>query len=202
VFKIIKHDQNSDDWLKWRRTGVGASDLSIIMAKSAYKTIDELWSDKVNPPKPQTTNYAIQNGQLLEGVVRDVFEHDMGYKFHPIVIESTKEPWMKASLDGYNQYLNAILEIKVINKYDHQSALNGTIPEQYYPQVQWQLLVSGATKAFYRSYNEKLNDYADVVISPNRVYQRRLYRRARWFWYHVENKIPLPTIKLKLFQPL
>ena len=44
--KIIPIEQQSPEWFEWRKTGITASDMPIIMGVSPYKTPWQLWAEK------------------------------------------------------------------------------------------------------------------------------------------------------------
>ena len=39
-------EQKSEEWLDWRKKGIGSSDAPIIMGVSPWKTPFELWEEK------------------------------------------------------------------------------------------------------------------------------------------------------------
>ena len=49
---IININQNTDEWLIWRNTGLGASDAATILGKNPYQTAFDLWEVMTNRKKP------------------------------------------------------------------------------------------------------------------------------------------------------
>ena len=41
-----------EDWLGWRRMGIGGSDVSVIAGVNPYLSIYELWEDKMGLRNP------------------------------------------------------------------------------------------------------------------------------------------------------
>lgn len=200
-FTEVNLQQGTDEWLRWRKEGIGASEVPIIMGTSPWSTIAKLYSDKLElNPKPFTDNFAMQRGRENEPVARDLFEYEVGRKYPAITIESVTHPFMKASLDGYNKETHTILEIKVPGRADHKLAIQGQIPDKYYPQLQHQLLVAGSDLAYYVSLDMSKFDGGIIVVEvkADKIYQRRLLRRAKYFWHHVVNKKELPMRRVKL----
>ena len=141
--------QNTDEWLQWRHTGIGASDSNIIMGVSPYKTILELWEEKINPLplEREKPNFIQQKGHDLEEVLRKKLEAEKFMDFPPVTMEMESNPRIRASLDGYNKEENINWECKLVGKDIYaEFAEYGTIPEKYYPQLMHQCLVSGAKK--------------------------------------------------------
>ena len=72
-------EQNTTEWLNYRREGIGASDASIIMGKSKYKTIQELWEEKTGLVEPDNkTNFIQKKGHDLEIKARYFIELETG----------------------------------------------------------------------------------------------------------------------------
>ncbi len=44
-FEFIKAEQRSEEWLKLRREGLGASDIPAVLGISPYKTPYQLWAE-------------------------------------------------------------------------------------------------------------------------------------------------------------
>ena len=42
-------EQNTEEWFKYRNSGIGASEAPIILGLSPYKTRIELYEQKINP---------------------------------------------------------------------------------------------------------------------------------------------------------
>lgn len=99
---------------------------------------------------------------------------------------------MFASLDGINMD-GEILEIKCPYKpedpkSDHQLALQGKIPEKYYPQLQHQLEVAGAKKGYYYSF-----DGENGVLVPferDEGFIKELIEKEKDFWECVKKLTP------------
>lgn len=152
--------QQSDEWLEMRRTKIGASDAPVLVGVSPWKTPFELYEEKMGW-KTSPQNDAMKRGLLLEEQARDRLGKIFGFSFKPAVCLHKSIKWIMASLDAVNLEENIIIEIKSPGKKDHQLALDGKIPDHYYPQLQHQMLVTDLKSAFYYSF-----DGDDGVIVP------------------------------------
>lgn len=179
--------QNSDAWTTWRGKGLGSSDAPVIMGVSPWKTPYQLWEEKTGLVKGFQGNFATQRGHEMEPKARAAFELEIGEEFPPVVAEHTNYPYIRASLDGFNSELNAVLEIKCPGKEDHALAMSGKVPEKYWPQLQHQLLVTGASKVYYYSYDGEKG--ATVEVLPDLPYITTLLQAETAFWDLVQNKI-------------
>ena len=167
----------------------GGSDLPIIMETSPFKTPFQLWEEKLGL-STSTGNFATQRGHELEPKARASFELHNDLEFHPMLAVHQTYEYCRASLDGYNLEHNAILEIKCPGKADHETALDGNIPEKYKAQLGWQLFVTGAVKGYYYSYDGEAG--VTVEVLPDQEYMEMLFVKATEFWNLVQTKTPPP----------
>lgn len=185
-------EQGTNEWLQWRREGIGASDAPIIMGVSPWKTPYQLWEIKTGRVEEEVGNWATQRGNELEPKARAHLELRIGLDFTPILCQHSKYPFMRASLDGWNEEHKIILEIKCPGFEDHNLAANKTIPSKYYPQLQHQLFVTGASKVFYYSYFEDKEKQASghlIEVLPDIKYQAQLFERILKFWRCVKDGV-------------
>jgi putative phage-type endonuclease len=188
-----KLPQNSKEWLTWRKSGLGASDAPVIMGVSPFTSRFELWLEKTGLSERPEFHYnaikAMTRGTLLEPQARECYEKKCGVKFQENVnVIHPKYDFIRASLDGYNAEHNRIVEIKCPGKADLAEARMGRVPKKYIPQVQLQLLVTGAVACDYFTYDGQ--DGTAIEVLPDKIYQQSLETEMFLFWDLVENKIP------------
>lgn len=179
--------QGSEDWLTWRRQGIGSSDAPVLMGVSPWQTLYGLYMDKVEGVNSFTGNWVTERGKRLEGFARDQYETLRGIKAPPKTISDNEYPWMRASLDGFCEKTQRLVEIKCpIGKDRHATE----VPEKYWPQVQWQLMVSRREKLDFVIFGEtEIIRIIEVVADP--FYQDALREKALWFWNeHIQKRIP------------
>lgn len=198
--KIIDVAQNSKDWLTWRTGGIGASNAAAVLGISPWTSPFELWLQMTNTCKQPDFHpnaiKAMQRGTELEPVARALFEKSVGAAYPPITGEHDTYAFIRASLDGYNAELNRLLEIKCPGKEDHGKALKGKIPDKYYPQLQQQFLVSGASSGIYYSWDGKSAEGVAIEVLPDIEYMAKLQDALIQFWGSVQMHMPpTPTPK-------
>jgi putative phage-type endonuclease len=122
-------------------------------------------------PPPQETNAAMEHGHKFENEARCTYEEEYDILMPPKVI--IRGCYM-ASLDGWNQKKEIVLEIK--SPYTHvysetwQRAVDGKLPDHYYAQVQHQLMVSGSKLCHFYVYNSRKRRGLMVKVKPNTAY--------------------------------
>lgn len=145
-------EQGTTEWLEYRRNKIGASDAPVIMEVSPWKTPYQLWLEKCGAIEPHV-NKSMKRGSVMEQEARNQFSNYIGVEVFPSVETHEHHDWMIASLDGRDIDKKIIVEIKCPGKEDHNLALDGKIPEKYYPQLQHQMSVCDVNKMFYYSYD-------------------------------------------------
>jgi len=180
-----------ENWHEWRKKGIGSSDAPVIMKVSPWTTPYELWLEKTGLVTREVSNWATQRGNDLEPVARARYELSTGLSYPAKLAVHNSYNFMRASLDGYNEETNTILEIKCPGAADHQTALDGKVPEKYWPQLQHQLMVTGAKCVHYFSYDGKDSE-ALVIVEPDVVYMTALMGAELVFWEMVVNMVEPP----------
>lgn len=167
---------------------LGSSDAAAMMMLSKYKTIDQLWEEKVTGVDNFKGNYATQRGHELEPIARDIYEFEYGVTVTPRTFVHKRFEFMRYSSDGFNVEGNYNVEFKCpLNKKAIEEAKEGKVPEQYQSQIQWGLLVSDTSFIDYGTYDGEASLSVTRVFKCDR-YARQLESRARWFWQKIKSK--------------
>lgn len=196
--KINTVVQNTDEWHKLRETRIGASEANIIMGVSEYQTLRELWMLKTSPPEKsekKENNYIQNRGHKTEPRLRTYLEMLKGSEFPAIVALSEQYDFLMASLDGYSEELNAVFEGKLVGQDDFELVRSGKCLPQYYPQIQQQLLVTGAEKCFLvvgaqdtaKPDDKNALKFAIKEVFPDMPYLEKLLKETSKFWQNVKN---------------
>jgi putative phage-type endonuclease len=183
----MKHlEQGSSEWVEMRKGYIGASDAPIIMGVSPWMTPVQLWEQKLGFREVKE-NFAMIRGKNLEHEARLEFEEVTELTVFPEVIFHPKVPWMMASMDGIDIERKNAVEIKCPGEKDHYTALEGKIPEKYYPQLQHQLEVCGLDTMYYFSYRPDCEKKRVLIeIGRNNEYIERMMKEEEIFWNTVQ----------------
>ena len=190
--KLIDMDQNTGAWLDWRQGGLGGSDAPIIMGVSPFKKYQLLWAEKMGQePEPINEFQAaiFQRGHDLEPDARDLVNEALGEFFVPMCGEHEEYPWMLTSFDGMSEDGDTILEIKCPGETGFLEVQESEqVPEHYWPQVQHQLAVSGASRCIFAVYRPEIDPLPILIeVFPDPAYIEGLIYREKAFWESVVN---------------
>ena len=184
--------------IEQRRFSLGASDAAVVMGLSPWKSALQLWLEKTGAVEAEdlSENGSVEWGNRLESLIIAKFAES-----HPElevtpnteqVSESHKyHPFITATVDAWVVALDAStypLEIKTASAWKEKEWEQG-VPTYYLAQVQHQMFVTGAEKAWVavliggQSYKEYLVLRDDAFISL-------MLDAERSFWDRVCNVIP------------
>jgi len=118
-------EQNTPEWLAWRRTGIGASDTPKILGLSTHGDMLDVFIEKVYGVENEDT-YILNKGHEIEEQVRANYQITGDGDFpkacrqkkvvptkNQRIIESIDDKeWLLASADGWNEEKRIGLEIK------------------------------------------------------------------------------------------
>jgi putative phage-type endonuclease len=176
--------QGSPEWLELRRSKVGASDAAVILGLSPWTTPYQLWEQKLGL-RDVEVNSAMRRGSEMEEEARKEFEHLTGLVVFPDVCFHPEHEWMMASLDGIDMERKNMVEIKCVSRKDHQTAIEGNVPDKYYPQLQHQLAVTGLQSVYYFSY-DPLNPVT-LQVARDEAYIADMIEKEKEFYRCVMN---------------
>lgn len=194
------------EWLKRRRLGIGSSDAPIVMNVSPWSTPLKLYNEKISTNEPEeddSNGYAKNMGNMVEPKVRSLYEFSVDRNYPPMEVVNDECSFLRASLDGGHQLpdgsFHSIIEIKLSGKEDFENSLKDIVPEKYMPQIQHQLMVTGAPVCYYLSYfyergemnSIEYQNLAIVEVYPDIEYQKTLLAAEMDFWNnHVLKRVP------------
>lgn len=181
-----------EEWLQWRRQGIGGSDAAAILGVSPWSTPYKVWMEKTSDYRAKE-NSSMSYGRETEEDSRREFEEIMNESFFPINVQNTEIPWLRSSLDGINLEGTMVVEIKKANQKDHTTAFEGKVPDKYFPQCQHILMTLGLPMLYY--YSSPADGRKGIILEVKRddlYIDTRLLPAEKAFWTGVLEKIPPP----------
>lgn len=186
-------DMPYDEWLEWRKKGIGGSDASIVCGVNRYKSPVELWMEKTNQLSYQEAGEAAYWGTQLESLVRTEFTKRTGIAVKRVeqLLQSKEHPFMLANLDGeciHPTYGKCIFEAKTASAYK-TGEWDDAIPDAYVLQVQHYMAVTGYGGAYIavliggNTFRWKFIERDEEMISM-------LIQLEGDFWEHVQTMTP------------
>ena len=148
----IIRPKDRNEWLEYRKAGIGSSEVATILGLNPFETPYQLWRRKIGLDEPKTETFAMKAGHYLEDAVSLFWSDETGR----VVIKSSagdwlirdnERPFLQVSPDRTywltgekkNASNKGILECKTT-----QMKIDGDdLPKHWFCQVQYQLGVAG-----------------------------------------------------------
>lgn len=94
-------DVTRENWLAGRRQGIGGSDAPAVLGWGGFHSALEVYADKVTGIHDDSDQEEQAWGRLLEGVIAEEWarRNGVGVRKAPALVQSTRWPWMVASVD-------------------------------------------------------------------------------------------------------
>lgn len=192
---IDTNNLSYEQWLEYRKTGIGGSDASVVCGINKYRSPVELWLEKTGQLPYQEAGEAAYWGTQLEPVVRSEFTKRTGIEVKLVkqLLQSEEHPFMQANLDGiceHPDYGTCIFEAKTASAYKSNEWEN-SIPAEYMLQIQHYMSVTGYKGTFIavliggNTFKWKYIERDDEIIEM-------LIHLEADFWEHIVNKTPPP----------
>ncbi|MCL1810517.1 MAG: YqaJ viral recombinase family protein, partial [Clostridiales bacterium] len=196
MYKVLASTENMpyEDWLDWRRTGIGGSDASVCCGINRWKSLIELWMEKTNQMHSDEAGEAAYWGTRLEALVRDEFTRRTGIevKLANQLLQSEEHDFMLANLDGVCQHPNygpCIFEAKTSSAFRGSEWKDSVIPDEYALQVMHYMAVTGYRGAFVAALIGG-NEFKWKFIERDDELIEILIRLESRFWNHVKESVP------------
>ena len=201
-------DLPRDDWLNYRRRGIGGSDVAAILGVSPFRTARDIYYDKIGvvAVEPDESNWVpLEVGNLLEDLVARIFQKKTGYRVFKIkkMFYHSKYQFMLADVDYFVELPDgtiALLEIKTTN-YNAKDNwwLDGreVVPVYYELQGRHYMAVTDYDRVFFCCLYGNTED--EVIIREIRrdmAYEEEMIYLEQAFWQdNVQKNIPPPYVE-------
>jgi putative phage-type endonuclease len=139
---IGSFDAGSPEW-HTARSGIGGSDVGVILGKSQYKSPYTLWAEKSKLVDYTSSTIPMRLGSALEPAIFDFFaaeNEDWLKVYNTGTWQSNELDWAKANPDGIIEWADGTLGVLEIK---HSAVYVSEIPESWKLQVLWYLWTLG-----------------------------------------------------------
>lgn len=184
-----------EEWLKYRKLGIGGSDAGAICGLNPYRTAIHVYQDKISDVFENIDNEAMRQGREFEDYVARRFMEATGKKVRRAnsMFRSKEYPFMLADVDRMIVGENAGLECKTASPYMADKWTDGKIPLSYEIQCHHYMAVCGAD-AWYIAVLIYGREFKFYKIERDEELMADLIRVEQDFWENnVQKRImPLP----------
>lgn len=139
-----------EEWLAWRRTGIGGSDAAAVIGLNPFRSRIEVYADKMGMMPEKEDTESMRLGRDLEDYVAHRFCEETGKK-----VRRNNFMWchdehrcMIADVDREVIGENAGLECKTTQAWGGKVIMKGEIPLTYYVQCMHYMAVMGYDRVY------------------------------------------------------
>lgn len=188
------------EWLDYRRRGIGGSDCPVIMGESPFMTLRELYYDKLNmlPTQENEDNQiAKQVGTLLEDYVAELFSKKSGLPVIkvPKMFQHPTYPYLLADIDFFTLLPDgsvAIVECKTTHPDNSYLWAKEQVPIRVELQGYHYMMVLNVNTVFFACLLGN-NQFLHRKRERNLDLEAKILLKSQDFWFnHVVAKIPPP----------
>lgn len=143
-------DLPREEWLRYRKQGIGGSDAGAICGFNPYRTAMEVYRDKTSEKIEDVDNEAMRQGRELEEYVAKRFTEETGKKVRRAnaMFYDEKNPFMLADVDRMIVGENAGLECKTASPFMAEYWEGDKVPLSYQMQAYHYMNVCNAEAWF------------------------------------------------------
>lgn len=179
-----------EEWLAWRRLGLGGSDMAIIMGEQRWGSLWTLWLDKKKGLTSRADTGAQMTGKLLEEAVIQWAVAETGavgrMKAEPM--QHSDHEWMRGTPDAWlmGREKKTGLEAKVA-EWPWE-----TPPDYYLAQCRWYMAIADVDEWLLAAFFRKAPAWKIYRIERDLDLENQMIGAAGEFWsrYVVGNEIP------------
>jgi putative phage-type endonuclease len=148
LLRVNSGDMSREDWLAFRRTGIGGSDAAAILGLNPYFSPFDVYADKLGLRPDQDDNEAMRQGRDFEDYVARRFMEQENKKVRRVnaILTSEKNFFMIGNVDRLVVGEDAGLECKTTSVLNKEKFNMGEYPPNYYAQSVHYMAVTGAQK--------------------------------------------------------
>ena len=180
-----------EDWLGYRRQGIGGSDVAAIMGVSPFATLRDLYNDKcgIQDMMQEEENWVAKEvGHRLEELVAKIFAFKTGYKVYAVrkLFRHPLHSFMQANVDYFVELPDgstAILECKTTNYNCKDKWNDGVVPINYEWQCRHYMAVMNLSCAYIAClYGNNENEFVYRRIERDEAIEQDMIEMEEHFW--------------------
>ena len=181
-------EQGTLPWLAWRKQGITATEAASITFPDSHNSPMTVYSEKIGLTTHDQSDPEgyMEWGHRIEDLLVGKF-----MEMHPNFRRATQgrlyqRDWCKCSLDAQcfdDEGNPVIIECKT----GQNEAKWNPIPDRYYAQVQWQMMVTGIRKAYF-SVLIRGHHWFEKEVDYNPEFVKKMVDKCFYVWDCIQNK--------------
>lgn len=171
--------QGSPEWQAFRLEHFGASEAAAMLGISSRVKRTELLHMKHTGTAQEFSDWVqaniLDHGHYVEALARPLVEDMIGTELYPV---TCSDGLLSASCDGLTMAEDVAFEHKQWNQALADAIAAGQLPDEYMPQPQQIIMVTGCSKVVFVCSDGTLDNFVHIDVLPDPAWQERI--RAGW----------------------
>ena len=171
--------QGSPEWQAFRLEHFGASEAAAMLGISSRVKRTDLLHMKHTGTAQEFSDWVQENildhGHYVEALARPLVEDMIGTELYPV---TCSDGLLSASCDGLTMAEDVAFEHKQWNEALAAAIADGQLPDEYMPQPQQIMMVTGCSKVVFVCSDGTLDNFVHIDVLPDPAWQKRI--RAGW----------------------
>lgn len=195
-----------EEWLEYRRQGIGGSDVAAIMGQSPFCTGRDMYYDKrgIKPVvhEEEKNWVAMEVGNCLESLVAKIFSYKTGLKVYPIhkMFRHPIHTFLQADVDFFIDFpdgTTGILECKTANYNCQDKWEDDCVPINYEYQCRHYMAVMNLNVVYIACmFGNKEQEYVIRKVERDYDFEEDLINEEAYFWNeYVQKGIEPPYVE-------
>lgn len=201
--RTVTNSTDRAQWLQDRRRFIGASEVAALMNANPWKSILDVWHEKLTGESDFEDNFRMQIGRKIEPVILDLAaewlseksEHRWRVVGNRDTVQDPVLPGLAVTVDGFawpdgvdtRAEPPVIIEAKATSAANEPAWMADGPPEYYWWQVQAQLLAFRRPYAYVAALFG-MQRFEMFKIEADFTAMAKLAERVRWFMEAVEER--------------
>ena len=177
--------QGSPEWQAFRLERRGASEAAAMLGLSSKVSRTELLHMKATGTAQEFSDWVqthiLDHGHYVESLARPLVENLIGTELYPV---TCSDGLLSASCDGLTMGEDVAFEHKQWTQALAHAIVAGQLPEEYMPQPQQIMMVTGCSKVVFVCSDGTLDNFVHLDVLPDPAWQERI--RAGWAQFEAD----------------
>lgn len=195
--------QGSQDWINFRANHFGASEAAAMLGMSKHMTRTELLTIKKTGNAKEFSDFVqsriLDKGHEVEALAREILNAKLDEDFFPATYSKGK---LSASVDGIDLTDTCAFEHKQFNQALFALVMDDVLPDEYQPQCQQVLYVTGAQRLYFVCSDGTEENFAMMTVEPDPVWIDRIIKGWDQFEKDLAEFVPVTHIEKPKAEPI
>lgn len=186
---VASASMTREEWLQFRRGGIGASDVGAILGFSKWRDHLEVWAEKTGRAPSRDSTLRMRLGTALEPFIAEEFERATALRLvdpgATAVYQHPEVSYFRCTPDRLVLGPDSIpVELKSVHPFQADDWEAPWAPLEYQAQLQFQMLILGAKRGYLAGMTDE-----EILVRPferNQRFVGQMVERLHEFWRWVE----------------